>query len=119
MVLYLAVAFGGALGALLRFVLVTATGLPVAILLANVAGSSLMGALVGGQQNGFFSFSPFWQSFLLVGVLGAFTTFSTFSYEAFMFFQQGQVKMAVSYVLASVLLALVGFALGYKIISFF
>lgn len=116
---YIAVAFGGALGALLRFTLVTATGLPAPILLANIVGSSLMGVLVGGQQNGVFHFSSFWQSFLLIGVLGAFTTFSAFSYEAFMFFQQGQVKMAVSYVLASVLLALVGFALGYKIISFF
>ena len=55
----------------------------------------------------------------MVGVLGAFTTFSTFSFEAFALFQEGAVKMAVSYVIASVFLAIIGFALGYKIISFF
>lgn len=117
--MYLAVATGGALGAVLRYSLVVLTGLPAAILMANVVGSCIMGALVGGQHSGLITLPPAWQAFVMVGVLGAFTTFSTFSLEAFLLFQEGQVKAAVSYVLASVLLAIIGFALGYKIISFF
>ena len=117
--LFVAVAAGGALGALLRFSLVVFTGLPFAILLANIVGSTIMGAIVGGQHSGLFTLPAAWQAFVMVGVLGAFTTFSSFSLEAFVLFQEGQIREAVSYVIASVLLAVIGFALGYKLISFF
>ena len=117
--LYLAVAAGGAIGAVMRYSLVMLSGLPSAILVANILGSCIMGILVGGQHNSVFTFPPAIQAFVMVGVLGAFTTFSTFSFEAFALFQEGEVKAAVAYVLASVLMAIIGFALGYKIISFF
>jgi CrcB protein len=117
--MYIAVATGGALGALLRYSLVMFAGFPSAILMANIIGSCIMGAIVGGQHAGVFTWPPAVQVFVMMGVLGAFTTFSSFSFEAFTLFQEGAVRAAVAYVLASVLLALIGFALGYKLISFF
>ena len=117
--MYLAVALGGAMGAVMRYSLVMLSGMPSAILMANVLGSFVLGGLLSAQQGGVFNLSPIWQGFLMVGILGAFTTFSTFSLEAFVLFQQGEVKQAVAYVIASVFLAILGFALGYRLISFF
>ena len=116
---YFAVAAGGAIGALLRFSLVTHTSIPFAILFANVLGSCLMGVLVGGQHASWLNMSLTSQSFLMVGMLGAFTTFSTFSLEAFMMMQEGQLKLAAVYVLASVVLAILAFAIGYKLTALF
>lgn len=119
MLTYLAVAGGGAVGALLRFSLVTHTSIPFAILFANVLGSGLMGILVGGQHASWLRLSLVQQSFLMVGLLGAFTTFSTFSLEAFIMAQEGQLKLAAAYVLASVVLAIAAFAIGYKLSALF
>jgi len=109
--LYLAVAAGGALGAVCRYALSEAVapllhpGFPVGTLAANVAGSFLMGALVEVLA---LVWSPPEEvrAFLVVGLLGAFTTFSAFSMEAVGLLQHGTVGAALAYIVASVLLSL-------------
>ncbi|PWJ18267.1 fluoride efflux transporter CrcB [Jannaschia seohaensis] len=108
----LSVALGGALGASLRFLLVSALmrdGFPVAILFCNVLGSFLMGLLVVllGHHG-----LPQLQPFLLAGVLGGFTTFSAFSLETLALIEQGALGQAFLYVAASVLLSLLALTAG-------
>ena len=107
----LAIAAGGAIGALLRFwvsngvyTLVGRT-FPYGTLAVNVLGSLLMGVLyvllvdklmLGGQ----------WRAALLIGLLGAFTTFSTFSIETLNLLEEGEAIRALINVLLSVALCL-------------
>lgn len=117
MVYSLAVAAGGALGAVSRYWLmlwVTALGatrFPWGTLLVNVLGSCAIGVLyvliservVLTEQ---------WRALLVVGYLGAFTTFSTFSLDALLLLQEGRLVPALAYVASSVLLCVAGAWLG-------
>ena len=111
----LAIACGGALGALLRHSLQLAlTGssqFPLAILIANVSGSFCMGLLFILVQHKALPI-PWTPSFFMVGLLGAFTTFSTFSLDTLRLLQSGEWLLAISNILLSVCLALVAAALG-------
>jgi CrcB protein len=103
----LQVAFGGAIGSILRFATVTAIGAPLATFLVNVAGSFAMGGLfvlLAGRTQ----LSPL----LMTGILGGFTTFSAFSLDALKLWQSGQTLQALLYVLASVILSILAVALG-------
>lgn len=83
---------------------------PYGTLAINVIGSILMGALVG-----WFALrgdSPQARLFLATGVLGGFTTFSTFSLEAVGLLERGEVGAALTYVLASVAIGIGGLFLG-------
>jgi CrcB protein len=118
---YLAVAAGGAVGASGRYGFVAAVGLlfhpgfPIGTLTANVAGSFLMGVLVEILA---LVWSPpeAVRSFLVVGVLGAFTTFSAFSMEAVELLRQGATVAALAYILASVILSLAGVFAGMRLL---
>ena len=108
---YLAVAAGGALGAMARywvynlFLKTTSDRFPWATFTVNVAGSFLIGiffVLVVEKSE----LAPEVRSILLVGFLGAFTTFSTFSLDAYSLFQQGQYLQAIVYIVGSVLVCL-------------
>ena len=111
----LQVALGGAVGATGRYLVgvaivrLTGHGFPWGTLTVNVIGSFLMGVLVVllGQLNDT-KLSPF----LVTGVLGGFTTFSAFSLDAMTLYERGQVGAAAAYVLASVLLSLMGIGVG-------
>ncbi|MEM9497920.1 MAG: fluoride efflux transporter CrcB [Pseudomonadota bacterium] len=112
---FLQVGLGGAIGSVLRFgmglavVRATGTAFPLAILPVNIIGSFLMGFLfVLLEQRGMTHFGPF----LLTGVLGGFTTFSAFSLETFTLYERGDLFLAIIYVLASVVLSVLGLALG-------
>jgi CrcB protein len=100
------IALGGALGSVLRYLMVTAIGAPWGTLAVNVAGSFAIGMI--------FALAPRdgWQLFLMTGVLGGFTTFSAFSLDALKLIQAGQAPLAGAYVLGSVALSLAGVALG-------
>jgi len=105
----LAIAGGGALGALLRFWIsswVTGAlgrGFPWGTLTVNVAGSLAMGLLYVWLVERA-ALAPEWRAFLMVGLLGAFTTFSTFSIETFNLIEAGQPLRAAGNVVASALL---------------
>ena len=120
MKLYLLVMAGGAVGAALRFQLsrmlpVSAGGWPWPTFAANVAGGLAMGVLAAWASRQGDAGEPM-RLLLGVGLLGGFTTFSAFSLEMAMMVERGHMLLAVSYAMASVLLALVavfaGLALG-------
>lgn len=82
-----------------------------ATLFINVGGSFLIGIVIETFQLRA-NVSPLWRFFLATGVLGGYTTFSTFSYEALYLFTNAMTATAIFYVVASVLLGVTGSLLG-------
>jgi CrcB protein len=113
----LAIAAGGAIGALLRYWTSIAVhgrlgmAFPYGTLAVNVLGSLLMGFLyiwlIDRMAAG-----PALRAFLLVGVLGAFTTFSTFSMETLNLLEAGHPGKALANVLVSVVVCVTAAGLG-------
>lgn len=101
------IALGGALGSVLRYLMVAAVGAPWGTAAVNVLGSFAIGALFVLLDS-----RAGWQLFLMTGVLGGFTTFSAFSLDSLKLVQQGQTLTAALYVLASVTLSMIAVALG-------
>ena len=110
------VAVAGAAGALTRYAVAAAVGVrsfPWSTLAINVAGSFLLGfVLAFGTARG-------WSDTVVVpisvGFLGAFTTFSTFSYETFSMARTDRLGAAAAYVAASVGAGLLAAAAGYTL----
>jgi CrcB protein len=112
---------GGGIGSALRHGINQAaarllgSGFPYGTLTVNIVGSFIMGVLAG-----YFAFkgeaSQPWRLLLTTGVLGGFTTFSTFSLDVALLYERGDLGMAVLYVAASVGVALAGLFAGLFII---
>ena len=104
---YVLAALGGALGALARWGVATALphepgGWPWATLLVNLTGCLLIGALLAVVLSRFPT-STWIRPFLAVGVLGGYTTFSTFAVDVVRMGEAGAWPAAAGYLLASVL----------------
>ena len=116
----LAIAAGGAVGALLRFWVSTGVysllgrGFPYGTLAVNVLGSFLMGFLFVLLNERMIA-SPELRAALLIGLLGAFTTFSTFSIETINLIEQAAFFKAGANMLLSVLLCVVAAGAGLLI----
>lgn len=86
-------------------------GFPLGIMLINIIGSTVMGLAAG-----WFAFkgdaSLDTRLFLTTGVLGGFTTFSAFSFDAALLYERGQPWLALFYVVGSVVFSIAGLALG-------
>lgn len=114
---YLLVFFGAGLGGALRHavnvaaVRLSLTSFPYGTLTVNVSGSLAMGLLAGYFAH---QFDPgqSWRLFLTTGILGGFTTFSTFSLEAALLYQRGEPGAALLYVLTSVAVSIAALFLG-------
>ena len=112
----LAVAIGGALGSLARWgiaSIITATAFPLATFIANIVGSFALGiVLVAGERighrHGALPIGRLWRPFMATGVLGGFTTFSTFVLEL----NRIEPLMAAIYFVSSVGLGLLAYSLG-------
>ena len=114
---YLAIAGGGAIGALLRYFLINGTnsllgrGFPYGTLLVNVSGSFLIGLIsIMLLEKG--HYSPDWRGFLVVGILGSFTTFSTFSMESYILLTTGDVLKGIMNISANVGVCLLAVVIG-------
>ena len=109
---YLLVALGGALGSMARYgagVLVGKawdSAFPLGTMLINIVGSLAMGLFIGYLVRT----TPAWQSdarlFVAVGILGGFTTFSSFSLDAISMLERGDIGPALLYVLVSVIVGI-------------
>ena len=109
---WLPVALGGALGSMARYALstwvfqVSSHKFPYATLTVNVLGSFVMGILfVVIVERA--ALPQEMRSLLMIGFIGAFTTFSTFSLDALGLWQNGHLFMALIYTLATVILCLI------------
>jgi CrcB protein len=110
-----AVFLGGGLGAALRWIVAALVGGgPWAIFLINVTGSIVMGMMAG-------LFAQRWsapmelRTFLTTGVLGGYTTFSTFSLDAVLLIERGQWGQAALYVVGSVVAGITGLVIAMKL----
>ncbi len=114
------IAIGGASGAVARYLLagwahsLWEGQLPVGTLLVNVLGSFTIGIvyvlLVEKQL-----VHQDWRGVLMVGFLGAFTTFSTFSLEAINLLEAGQLAHALGYMIASLVLCVLMAGVGMQL----
>jgi CrcB protein len=114
---------GGAIGSVLRYL---ASGFvqrldfwgsfPGGTLAVNLIGCTVLG-LLGGLSDARYLFGPSARLFVFIGILGGFTTFSTFSYETLALIRAGEAAKAALNVGASLLLCLAGTWLGYGVAS--
>ncbi len=111
------IAAGGAIGAVLRFLVSNgihsfmSRDFPYGTLTVNVIGSFIMGlsyVMLIERLN----LSPEWRAFIVVGLLGAFTTFSTFSIETLLLIQSSELSKALLNVILSVVLCVMGSWIG-------
>lgn len=112
------IGLGGFAGSVARFFVsklntrVEWLSIPVGTLTVNVAGSFLIGFLIGISER-----SPIltveWRMFLMVGLCGGFTTFSSFSGENLMLMRNGQFFPVLLYTGLSILLGFTAVYLGY------
>jgi CrcB protein len=117
---YLVVFLGAGIGGALRHAINVAalwfsSSFPFGTLVVNLLGSFFMGLLAGWFALKADAGQTF-RLFLTTGVLGGFTTFSAFSLDTVLLWERGQVSSAVTYVLASVVFALVGMFGGLAIV---
>ena len=110
------VALGGAFGAALRYAVsefMTSDSFPYATLSVNLVGSFLLGILAVGLAQNLLTSN---MALLLgTGILGAFTTMSTFSVETIQMFDQGDTASAMVYVAITMMLSPVLALLGWKV----
>ena len=116
-VLYVALgsALGGACRYLLSLALNAPKGFPWGTFAVNVAGALAIGLLSGGLAKAGGEHAAALRAFAVAGFCGGFTTFSTFSNEAFKMLENAQWGQAAVYVLGSVLAGLAAVALGYLV----
>ncbi|WP_297112359.1 fluoride efflux transporter CrcB [uncultured Devosia sp.] len=118
---FLLVGAGGAIGAVSRYGLSILVGrfwansFPLATLLANVLGSCLMGILIGVLARMTPTISNEIRLFAAIGVLGGFTTFSSFSLDTIYLIERGALAQALLYIGLSVVVCLLGLYLGLLI----
>ena len=114
---FLVVLAGAGLGGLARYVAGTwimakyGGRFPLGTFVINVSGSFLIGVLMTLLTERLQP-HPNWRLFLVVGILGGYTTFSSFEYEVFQAFRDGARLMGMLYMTGSILLGLIGVWLG-------
>jgi CrcB protein len=120
-VLWIAVAAGGAMGSLGRFGVqlaverVTGRAVPIATAIVNVAGCVAIGLLAGAIAAHRFDWSASTRAFVFVGILGGFTTFSSFGLDTLRLVEDGRPGAAAWNVALQLVLGLAGVFAGYAV----
>jgi CrcB protein len=116
----LLVALGGALGSTARYVFsilvqrASGTLFPIGTFAVNCVGCLVFGAIAGAAEQRV-QIAPEWRLFLLVGILGGFTTFSSYAFESFVLLRDGQFAAASANILGQVVAGLAGMWIGFAI----
>ncbi|HEX5068773.1 MAG TPA: fluoride efflux transporter CrcB [Vicinamibacterales bacterium] len=118
---WLLVGVGGAIGAMARHGLNhvvhqrwVSSVFPIGIFVINVAGSIVIGAIAGLLASGRLQWSLPERTFVVVGVLGGFTTFSSFSLDTLALARDGHIGLALWNVAGQVGLSLIGVWAGFR-----
>ena len=119
--LIVAVAAGGAIGSVARYLVgigsekLFGTAFPWGTLIINIVGSFLIGAFVEAFALRW-DLPQVWRVFLTVGICGGFTTFSTFSLDAYLLLDRGELWVSAAYMAGSVVLSVAGLFAGLQLI---
>ncbi|PZP38910.1 MAG: fluoride efflux transporter CrcB [Pseudomonas fluorescens] len=114
---------GGGLGSIARYLMglaatrIFGVAFPYGTLSVNVLGGLLMGLFIGWMSTR--NAHPTLQLFFATGILGGFTTFSSFTLEAVLLWQRNEPLLAAAYIAASVILAITALCLGLYLSRFF
>ena len=121
MAIPLLVALGGAIGSTARYLLAGAVHrfaspyFPYGTFVVNVAGCLLFGVIFAlGEER--FVIGPSARAFLLIGVLGGFTTFSSFTFETFQLLRDGELLLAAANAVGQLVAGLAAFWVGMTVV---
>ncbi len=123
MKIIIAVGIGSCIGGILRYLLSQLiqtkflSTFPFGTLSVNIIGCLFIGLVFGYSERSYISME--WRLFLVTGLLGGFTTFSSFSNETIALIRDGQSWLALSYVVSSVIVGLIATFAGIFIIKLF
>jgi CrcB protein len=115
------IAVGGALGSVVRYLMQSLIGryagssFPYGTMIVNIAGSFAMGLLIGWIGRTIPEHAKEIHLFVAVGILGGFTTFSTFSLEAINLMEEGRWLAMGMYIASSVVISLLGLLTGLRL----
>ena len=119
--IWLLIGAGGALGSMARHGLNhlihqrnLSSTFPLGIFLINILGSTVIGGVAGVLTSGRWHWSYEARTFVIVGLLGGFTTFSSFSFDTLALVREGHLGQALTNVAGQVGLSLLGVWLGYR-----
>ena len=119
---YLAIGIGGFIGAILRAYTAGIINhafkhnIPFGTMAVNLIGSFILGILIGLIQYQIIQ-NPYLKSLLTTGMMGAFTTFSTFAIESFFLIKNGLIIESLVYILLNVIGSIILAGAGYKSIE--
>jgi len=119
----LAVGIGGFIGSISRYLIsgwiqqISHTGVfPWGTFIVNMLGCLIIG-IVGGLSDNFGFFTSTARLLIMVGILGGFTTFSSFGYESFHLFRDKEIVTALIYMISHFTLGIVMAGIGYNLIA--
>lgn len=116
-----AVFIGGGLGALARYLISLAFGKTELFLPYQTLTANFLGCLIAGMVITYLSaktnISPVYKTFIITGICGGLTTFSTFSLETVAFIQSGEYLKALIYAFASLFICIISVILGILIMK--
>lgn len=114
---WLSIFLGGGLGSLTRYSISRFIpydgGMPWATFVANLTACMILGYMMGDVKSS--QWSDSYRLMIMTGFCGGLSTFSTFSAESFTLIEEGNAFIAMTYIVISLVLCLVGILLGYQI----